>query len=136
MADKIKYWFAVIGSVAIKLLGDWDIWLTSLCTVMILDIITGLLKAILLRSDKSSKGGLSSSSMFKGGFKKICIILMVALGTLLDSIITPNDVFIRVMIVSYYIANESLSILENIGACGVPLPKALYKILDSLKNEK
>lgn len=135
MADKIKYWFAVIGSIAIKLLGEWDIWLTSLCTVMILDVITGLLKAILLRSEKSSKGGLSSSSMFKGGLKKICIMLMVALGTLLDSIITPNDVFIRIMIVSYYIANESLSILENIGACGVPLPKALYRICDSLKNK-
>ena len=135
MADKTKYWIAVIGSVVIKLLGEWDIWLTSLCTVMILDIITGLLKAILLRSDKSSKGGLSSSSMFKGGFKKISIILMVALGTVLDSIITPNDVYIRVMIVSYYIANESLSILENIGACGVPLPKALYKIVDSIKDK-
>lgn len=58
---------------------------------------------------------------------------MVALGTVLDIIISPEDVFIRVMVVSYYIANESLSILENVGACGVPLPKVLYKILDSLK---
>ena len=74
-------------------------------------------------------------SMFKGGVKKVTILLLVALGTVLDNIITPDEAFIRIMIVSYYIANESLSILENIGACGVPLPKALYKILDSLKNE-
>jgi Phage-related holin (Lysis protein) len=59
---------------------------------------------------------------------------MVTLGTMLDDIITPNEVFIRVMITSYYIASESLSVVENIGACGVPLPKALYKVLDSLKD--
>ena len=74
-------------------------------------------------------------SMFKGGVKKVTILLLVALGTVLDNIITPDEAFIRIMIVSYYISNESLSILENIGACGVPLPKGLYKILDSLKNE-
>ena len=60
---------------------------------------------------------------------------MVALGTTLDSIISPDELYIRVMIVSYYIANESFSILENIGACGVPLPKALYKVLDTLKSK-
>lgn len=60
---------------------------------------------------------------------------MVALGAVLDSIISPDNVFIRIMVVSYYIANESLSILENIGVCGLPLPKSLYKILDSHKDD-
>jgi toxin secretion/phage lysis holin len=135
MADNLKYWICMTGSVIIRLLGGWDIWLTSLFTVIILDIITGIIKASLNYSDKSQNGGLNSSSMFKGGVKKISILIMVALGTVLDDIIAPNEVFIRIMITSYYIANESLSILENINACGVSLPKALYKILNSLKNK-
>ena len=135
IVDRIKFFCCIIGSFLIKALGGWDIWLTSLSGVMVIDIITGIIKAVLMRSNKSQSGGLSFVSMFKGGVKKVTISLLVALGTVLDNIITPDEAFIRIMIVSYYIANESLSILENIGACGVPLPKALYKILDSLKNE-
>lgn len=134
MEEKIKLLVSFIFSIIIKMLGGWDIWLMALITVMILDILTGLIKAILMRSNKSESGGLSSASMFRGGIKKVFILLMVALGTVLDTIISPDDVFIRIMVVSYYIANESLSILENVGACGVPLPKVLYKILDSLKT--
>ena len=134
MEEKIKLLVSFIFSIIIKMLGGWDIWLMALITVMILDILTGLIKAILMRSNKSESGGLSSASMFRGGIKKVFILLMVALGTVLDIIISPDDVFIRIMVVSYYIANESLSILESVGACGVPLPKVLYKILDSLKT--
>ena len=135
MAEKIKSFCCICCTLIVNALGGWDLWLTSLFTVIILDILTGIVKAILMRSNKSQSGGLSSLSMFKGGIKKITILLLVALGSVLDKIITPDNAFIRTMIVSYYIANESLSILENIGACGVPLPKTLYKILDSLKSE-
>ena len=135
MAEKIKSFCCIFCTLIVNALGGWDLWLTSLFTVIILDILTGIVKAILMRSNKSQSGGLSSLSMFKGGIKKITILLLVALGSVLDKIITPDNAFIRTMIVSYYIANESLSILENIGACGVPLPKTLYKILDSLKSE-
>lgn len=134
MEEKIKFVLCLITGAIANVLGGWDVWLISLITVIILDILTGIIKAILMRSNKSDSGGLSSNSMFRGGIKKLFILLMVALGTVLDSIISPDNVFIRVMVVSYYIANESLSILENVGACGLPLPKVLYHILDSLKN--
>lgn len=131
---KNKLLVSFIFSIIIKMLGGWDIWLMALITVMILDILTGLIKAILMRSNKSEKWWIKFSQYVRGGIKKVFILLMVALGTVLDIIISPDDVFIRIMVVSYYIANESLSILENVGACGVPLPKVLYKILDSLKT--
>ncbi len=134
MEDKIKYIVCVIASVTVKLLGGWDLWLGALFTVIGIDVLTGIIKSILMHSNKSESGGLSSVSMFRGGIKKIFIMLMVALGTVLDTILSPNEEYIRIMVVSYYIANESLSILENVGACGVPLPKALYRILDSLKD--
>ena len=134
MEEKIKYIVCIIAGTIVNLLGGWDMWLAALITVMLIDILTGIVKSILMHSNKSASGGLSSVSMFRGGIKKIFILLMVALGTVLDSVISPDNVFIRIMIVSYYIANESLSILENVGACGVPLPKVLYQILDSLKD--
>lgn len=135
MSEKIKWIICFISGFIVDILGGWDIWLAALLTVMVIDILTGILKAILMRSNKSESGGLSSKSMFRGGVKKIFILLMVTLGAVLDSIISPDNVFIRIMVVSYYIANESLSVLENIGACGLPLPKSLYKILDSLKDD-
>lgn len=135
MDDKIKYIICITASVIVNFLGGWDMWLAALITVICLDVITGIMKSILMHSNKSESGGLNSVSMFHGGVKKVFILLMVALGSVLDTIISPDDVFIRIMVVSYYIANESLSILENIGACGVPLPKVLYRILDQMKNK-
>ena len=136
METKIKYVVCFISSIVINALGGWDIWLAALITTICIDILTGIIKSLLMKSNKTQSGGLSSKSMFEGGIKKIFILLLVALATVLDTIISPNDTYIRIMVVSYYIANESLSILENIGVCGIPLPQFLYSVLDSLRNDK
>lgn len=136
MEKKIKYILCFVSSIVVDALGGWDIWLTALITTICLDILTGIIKSLLMKSNKTLSGGLNSKSMFEGGIKRIFGLLLVALATVLDTIISPDDTYIRVMVVSYYIANESLSILENIGACGIPLPQFLYSILDSLKNDK
>lgn len=136
MEKKIKYILCFVSSIVVDALGGWDIWLTALITTICLDILTGIIKSLLMKSNKTLSGGLNSKSMFEGGIKRIFGLLLVALVTVLDTIISPDDTYIRVMVVSYYIANESLSILENIGACGIPLPQFLYSILDSLKNDK
>lgn len=136
MEKKIKYILCFVSSIVVDALGGWDIWLTALITTICLDILTGIIKSLLMKSNKTLSGGLNSKSMFEGGIKRIFGLLLVALAAVLDTIISPDDTYIRVMVVSYYIANESLSILENIGACGIPLPQFLYSILDSLKNDK
>ena len=100
MEEKIKWFVCLVTGIIVNLLGGWDIWLMSLVTVIVIDILTGIIKAILMRSNKSESGGLSSVSMFRGGMKKIFILLMVALGTVLDSIISPDNVFIRIMVVN------------------------------------
>ena len=135
METIIKYAVCFISSIVVNALGGWDIWLTALITTICLDILTGVVKALLLKSNKTQSGGLSSKPMFEEKKKKIFILSLVALATVLDSIISPDDTYIRIMVVSYYIANESLSILENIGACGIPLPQFLYNIVDSLKKK-
>lgn len=94
MSEKIKWIIRLISGFIVDILGGWDMWLTALLTVMVIDILTGILKAVLMRSNKSESGGLSSESMFRGGAKKVFILLMVALGAVLDSIISPDNVFI------------------------------------------
>lgn len=136
MEKKIKYILCFVSSIVVDALGGWDICLTALITTICLDILTGIIKSLLMKSNKTLSGGLNSKSMFEGGIKRIFGLLLIALATVLDTIISPDDTYIRVMVASYYIANESLSILENIGACGIPLPQFLYSILDSLKNDK
>mgnify|MGYP004588045323 CR=1 FL=1 len=64
MEEKIKWIISFIAGILANFLGGWDIWLATLLTVMSLDIFTGILKAILMRSNKSESGGLNSVSMF------------------------------------------------------------------------
>lgn len=135
MKGVIKSICCIIGGFIVNLLGGWDIWLASLVFLMIADIIAGLIKSFLCKSDKSISGGLNSASMFKGGLKKLLIFFLIALATVLDMIVTPENAYIRCAVTGYYIANEGLSIIENIGACGVPLPKIFYSVFDVLKQK-
>lgn len=135
MDNALKCILSTIAGAIISLLGGWDVWLASLSIFMLIDIAVGLAKSILHRSDKSKRGGLSSASMFRGGIKKLVILLIVALGALLDRVISPEKTYIRSAVAAYYIANEGLSILENVAACGIPLPRILYSALDILKKD-
>lgn len=120
----------------LNLLGGWDVWLASLMSLMATDIIVGIIKSLLCRSDKSESGALNAASMFRGGVKKILILVVIALATLLDEVIIPGSTNIRSVTAGYYIANEALSVIENIGACGVPLPKVFFRVVDSLKKDE
>ena len=135
MKETIKCALCWIGGIIINRLGGWDIWLASLVFMMATDIVVGVIKAIVCKSDKSKSGGLSSQSMFLGGMKKILILALVAIGTSLDEIITPGNTYIRSAVTAYYITNELVSIFENIAACGLPLPKLFFKVLDVLKKD-
>lgn len=136
MDETIKCIFSITTGVIVNLLGGWDAWLTSLLTLMVTDIVVGIIKAILNKSEKSKNGGLNSTSMFRGGLQKFLILVLISLGTFLDAVIGPNQLYVRSTVTAYYIANEALSILENIALCGVPLPKVLYSALDILKENK
>lgn len=135
MTNNIKWFSSIIAGILTSFLGGWDIWLSTLIFFVISDIIVGLIKAILMKSEKTKSGGLSSTVMFKGGLKKILIFFVVVVASRVDLIISPNSTLIRSMAIGYYVATEGLSITENIAACGVPLPKKLIKILENLKSD-
>jgi len=70
-----------------------------------------------------------------GGVKKVGILLIVAFATQLDTLMVGETVVFRVAAITYYIANEGFSILENWGALGLPLPKQLRNALAKLKED-
>ena len=116
---------AIITSI-IYLLGGWDISLQILLIVIVLDYITGILQAIHDRK-------LNSIIGLRGIIKKIGYLIVVAIGVIIDRI-TGETGAIRTLVIYFFVANEGISIIENWGGMGLPLPKKLIKTLEQLKN--
>jgi toxin secretion/phage lysis holin len=127
MEATIKTIFAALGSAAAYMWGPWDALILVLIAFVVTDYITGVMGAAAQRK-------LDSAIGFKGIMKKIMIFVLVAVGSLLDKVIPAANNAIRAAICMFYIANEGLSILENAGALGLPLPAVLKKWLAKLKE--
>jgi toxin secretion/phage lysis holin len=119
----IKGMAAVGGSLVTLLYGGWSELLTVLCVLMVIDFATGWIASAI-------EGKLSSRVGAKGIAKKMGILLIVAMGHLVDLTLgTQNELFESACIY-FYLANEGLSILENMNRAGVPIPDQLRKSLD------
>lgn len=126
--------FAFIGSFVANALGGWDASMQVLIALMVADYITGVLvAAVWQRSNKSATGALDSKAGFKGILKKGIILVLVWLGVLLDHATGAN--YIRTAIVIFFIGNEGISLLENLGLMGVPYPAFLKKALEALHDQ-
>lgn len=128
--DKIvKSVTAALGGLAGFMFGDLDGLMVALIAFIVLDYITGILVG-------TAKHRLSSHTSFVGLVKKALILVIVAVAHIVDTQILggQNSVF-RSAACCLYIANEGLSILENCGKLGVPLPAKLRSVLEQLKNE-
>jgi len=99
----------------------------TLVALVALDYITGVIKAAVNKTLDSAVG-------FRGLIKKLFIFALVALATLVDRIIPEANSAIRSAVMIFYIANEGLSIVENAGEMGLPLPGALKKALVRLND--
>lgn len=124
----IKNLFASIGAILGAFLGGLSGLLVVLVALMVCDYITGVLCAI-----KSHK--VNSSVGFWGIVKKCLILMMVGVANLLDANIVGSGSVLRSSVVMFYIANDGISILENIGKLGLPIPKKLRIVLDQLKED-
>lgn len=108
--------------------GELDGLLTALLCFVILDYITGVICAIVDHR-------LSSQIGFKGICKKVLIFIMVGIGHLLDTYVLGSDgSMIRTAVIVFYLANEGLSIVENAGHVGLPIPKKLKLVLEQLHD--
>lgn len=109
--------------------GEINGLLLALIAFMVLDYITGLSVAVV-------KKELSSAVGFKGIFKKVIILILVGVGNILDVHVLGEGSVCRSAVIGFYLANEGISILENAGKLGLPLPKKLLEILKQLKNKE
>ncbi len=107
-------------------LGGWDTMMITLLFFMGGDYILGTLVAI-------KKKELNSKVGFVGIGKKLIIILLVGLVNLLGNAIGMHE--LRLLAISFYLANEGISIVENASKFGIPVPKKIQEILSQLKNE-
>ena len=110
------------------IIGGYDILFKTLIAFIIIDYITGILRAIYTKT-------LSSKIGANGIIKKTGYILIVIISCYLDKLLGNNG-NIRNMIIYMFIANEGISILENWALMGLPLPKKLFNIFEKLKDEK
>ena len=105
-----------------------------LVALMVADYLTGVLvAAVWHKSNKSSSGTLNSVAGFKGILKKCMILLLVWIGVLLDNATGAN--YIRTAVVLFFIGNEGISLLENLGLMGVPFPAFLRRALEALRDQ-
>lgn len=118
----------IIGGFLGHFLGGFDGFLYALVVFVVLDYCTGVIRAILERR-------LSSEVGFRGILKKVLIFCIVGAGHLLDQAVLGGDGLLRAAVLFFYMANEGISILENVGKCGVPIPAQLMKSLEQIRKK-
>lgn len=108
-------------------LGGMDGFLYALIAFVVIDYLTGVMCAIV---DKK----LSSNVGFKGIFRKVLIFVMVGVGHIIDSQVLGDGSALRTAVIFFYFSNEGLSLLENAGRLGLPIPDRIKDVLAQLHN--
>lgn len=125
--------FAMLGTALSAALGGWDAALQTLVACMVLDYLSGLVVAgVFKRSEKSVDGALDSRAGFRGLCKKGAELALVLVGARLDHLLGGD--WARTAVILFFIGNEGLSILENLGLMGVPYPAFLKNTLEALRE--
>ena len=128
--DKIFNWtstvIGIVGGFFAAIFGQWDSILWALLVIMVLDYLTGVIKAVYTKNISSEVG-------FKGLLKKITVLIIVALSNVLQQI-TGDNVAIREIVIMFYVANEGISVLENVAVIYPRMPKAIKDILLQIRD--
>lgn len=126
-----KYFNAIVAVLATfftYIFGVWDLATQVLIVFMTLDYGTGVLYAYLI-------GQLSSEVGFKGLVKKCMILVVVIIGVMLDRMLGNGTWMFRTLVCYFYIANEGISLLENVGNIGIPIPNKIRNALEQLNKD-
>lgn len=126
---------AVVGTFIAEALGGWDSAMITLIVIMVIDYITGMSCALVWHKSPKTESGCADSSVgMKGLIKKGAILLIVLIAARLD--ITLNLAgAARLATIMFFIGNEGISVVENLGIMGVPLPAIIKNSLAKLKDE-
>ena len=124
----IQLVFAVIGGWLGWFLGECDGLMYALIAFVIADYVTGVMCAV---SDKQ----LSSEIGFKGICRKVLIFVLVGMANILDMHVIGTGCVLRTAVLFFYISNEGVSVLENAGHLGLPVPAKLLDVLERLHED-
>ena len=125
---------ACVGAAIASLFGGWTGAMTTLVILMLIDYVTGIIVAgVFHNSPKCSGGALSSAVGFKGICRKFVILLIVVVACRVDLLLETN--IIRDATCIGFCANELVSITENAGLMGIPLPRKLVEAIEVLRGE-
>lgn len=126
---------ATVGSILSYFIGGVDTMFTVLCVLLLVDYISGIIVAVVFKnSTKTESGKVNSMVSFRGLCKKFFVVALVGVANLLDISLGTN--FIRGGVVVAFISNETISIIENAGLMGIPIPNALKKAIDVLQERE
>lgn len=125
--NMIQFLFSGIGGWLGYFLGGCDGLLIALLLFVITDYITGVMCAI---ADKK----LSSAVGFKGICRKVLIFLLVGIANILDMQVIGTGSVLRTAVIFFYISNEGVSLLENAGHLGLPIPVKIKSVLEQLHD--
>ena len=135
MKNQFLIGIGTVGSLVASFFGGWTASLSTLLIFMLIDYVTGLIVAgVFHKSKKTDSGALESRAGFKGLCKKGMILLLVLVGHRLD--ISIGTTYIRDAVCIAFIANETISIIENAGLMGIKIPAILENAIDVLKKKK
>ena len=126
--EYLKYATALLGTTITWFLGTWDTAIMVLIAFMVVDYVTGLIKGWYTKE-------LSSDVGLKGIARKFLILLVLMVAVLLDRLLNTGTWVFRTLACYFYIANEGISILENVVVLGLPVPKQLKNALIQLQDK-
>lgn len=128
--------FSITLTGILNYFGGWDSSLETLCVFMAIDYVTGIICALVWhKSKKTDSGTFESKASLKGLFRKGGILLVVLIATRLDILACCGD-NVRTTVILFFIVNEGLSIIENLGIMGLPLPDVIKKSFNAIKAQE
>lgn len=125
--NTIQLIFSAVGGWLGYFLGGYDGLLYALIAFVVIDYITGVMCAIINRE-------LSSAVGFKGIFRKVLIFLLVGIANIIDVQVIGTGAVLRTAVIFFYISNEGVSLLENAGHLGLPIPEKIKTVLEQLHD--
>ena len=125
--NTIQLIFSAVGGWLGYFLGGCDGLLYALIAFVVIDYVTGVMCAIINRE-------LSSAVGFKGIFRKVLIFLLVGIANVIDVEVIGTGAVLRTAVIFFYISNEGVSLLENAGHLGLPIPEKIKTVLEQLHD--
>lgn len=130
---KLCTWMGVLGSFIAGFFGGWTTSMETLCILMLIDYITGIILSLVFhKSNKTEDGAFESNQGAKGLVRKFMVIVAVFVAHRIDIEIGAN--YLRDGVCTAFLVNEALSIIENLGMMGLPIPEVLTQGISVLKN--